>query len=110
MATPSDALPGASTPCALDDLVDCGARRAKAALQRAGAKSGALPFTVEDSCGYCIDLLRRKWVIARVLQLNLHECDWSLVNKASVQSMSTDAKKNLEKIPDAGGPARYRLS
>ena len=79
-------------------------------MQRIGAKSGALPFTVEDSCGYCIDFRRRKLVIARVLQQKLHECDWSLVSKASLQSMSADAKKNLEKIPDAGGPARYRLS
>ena len=69
-------------------------------MQRIGAKSGAMPFSGEDSCGYCIDFLRRKLVFARVLQQNLHECDWSLVNKASLQSMSADAKKNLEKIPD----------
>lgn len=100
LATPPDALPGASTPCALDDLVDYGTRRAREALQRIGAKSDALPFSVEDANGYCIDFLRRKLVAARLLQQNLHECDWSPVNKASLQSMSADAKKNLEKIPD----------
>ena len=62
MATPSDA--GASTPCALDDLIDYGTRRARAALQRIGAKSGALPFSVADASGYCIDFLRRKLVVA----------------------------------------------
>ena len=45
LATPSDA--GASTPGALDDLVDYGIWRARAALQRIGTKSGALPFSVE---------------------------------------------------------------
>ena len=98
LATPSDA--GASTPCALDDLVDYGTRRAEAALQRIGAKSGALPFSAKGACGYCIDFLRRKLVVARLLQQNLHECDWSTVDKASLQSMSADAKENLEEIPD----------
>ena len=46
LATPSDA--GASTPCALDDLVDYGTRRAAAARQRIGTKSGALPFSAQD--------------------------------------------------------------
>jgi hypothetical protein len=103
LATPYDA--GASTPCALDDLIDYGTRRAGAALQRIGAKSGALPFCVADASGYCIDFLRRKLVAARLHQQNLHECDWSLVNKASLQSMSADAKGNLEMIPD-----RWRAS
>ena len=97
-ATPSDA--GASTPGAFDDLVDYGTRRARAALQRIGAKSGALPFSAEDATGYCIDFLRRKLVAARILQQNLHKCDWSPVSKASLQDMSADAKKNLEHIPD----------
>ena len=69
-------------------------------MQRIGTKSGALPFSVEDASGYCIDFLTRKLVAARLLQQNLLECDWSLVNKASLQSMSADAKENLEKIPD----------
>ena len=69
-------------------------------MQRIGAKSGALPFSVGGASGYCIDFLRRKLVAARLLQQNLHECDWSPVNKASLQSMSADAKKNLEDIPD----------
>lgn len=99
LATLSDA--GASTPCALDDLVDYGTRRAEAALQRIGAKSGALPFSDKDAGGYCVDFLRRKLVAARLLQQNLHECDWSTVNKASLQSMSADAKENLEHIPDS---------
>ena len=98
LATPSDA--GASTPCALDDLVDYGTRRAEAALQRIGAKSGALPFSTKDASGYCIDFLRRKLVAARLLQQNLHECDWSTVDKASLQGMSADAKANLEEITD----------
>ena len=37
---------------------------------------------------------------ARCLDARLHECDWSAVNKASLQSMSADAKENLEEIPD----------
>ena len=94
LATPSDA--GASTPCALDDLVDYGTRRAEAALQRIGAKSGAMPV----SSGDCVDFLKRKLVAARLIQQNLHECDWSLVDKASLQSMSADAKENLEAIPN----------
>ena len=98
LATPSDA--GASTPDALDDLVDYGTRRAREALQRIGTKSGAVPFYVEDASGYCIDFLTRKLVAARLLQQNLLQCDWSFVNKASLQSMSADAKNNLEKIPD----------
>ena len=98
LATPSDA--SASTPCALDDLVDYGTRRAEEALQRIGAKSGALPFSATDASGYCIDFLRRKLVCARLLQQNLHECDWSTVNKASLQTMSADAKENLKAIPD----------
>ena len=69
-------------------------------MQRIGAKSGAMPFS-GGSSGYCIDFLRGKLVIAHVLQQELRECDWSAVNKASLQSMSADAKKNLEKIPDA---------
>jgi len=102
LATPSDALPGASTPRALDDLVDY-AGRAGRALQRIGAKSGALPFSAEDASGYCIDFLQRKLVLARFLQQKLHEseCDWSTVSKASLQSMSADAKENLEEVPDA---------
>ena len=98
LAMPSDA--GASTPGALYDLVDYGTRRAREALQRIGTKSGALPFSDVDASGYCIDFLIRKLVAARVLQQNLLECDWSLVDKASLQSMSADAKKNLEEIPD----------
>ena len=50
--------------------------------------------------GYCIDFLRRKLVAARLVQQNLHKCDWSPVSKASLQDMSADAKKNLETIPD----------
>ena len=92
-ATPSDAG-------AFDDLVDYGTRRARAALQRIGAKSGALPFSAEDATGYCVDFIRRKLVAARILQQNLHKCDWSPVSKASLQDMSADAKKNLESIPD----------
>ena len=69
-------------------------------MQRIGAKSGALPFSVADASGYCIDFLTRKLVAARLLQQNLHECDWSPVDKASLQSMSADAKGNLEMIPD----------
>ena len=70
-------------------------------MQRIGAKSGALPFSARDASGYCIDFLRRKLVAARVLQQNLHvEGDWGTVNKASLQSMSADAKENLEEIPD----------
>jgi len=99
LATLSDA--GASTASALDDLVDYGTRRAEVALQRIGAKSGALPFSDKDAGGYCVDFLRRKLVAARLLQQNLHECDWSTVNKASLQSMSADAKENLEYIPDS---------
>ena len=99
LATPSDAG-ASSTLGTLDDLVDYGIRRARAALQRIGSKSGALPFCVEDASGYCIDFLRRKLVAARLLQQNLHERDWSHVDKATLQSMSADAKKNLEKIPD----------
>ena len=49
---------------------------------------------------YCIDSLKRKLVIARLFQQNLQECDWSTVSKASLQSMSADAKENLEEIPD----------
>ena len=98
MATPSGA--GASMPCAIADLVDYGSRRAKAALQRMGAKSGALPFSVELASGYCIDFMTRKLVAARVLQQNLHECDWHLVSKASLQSVSADAKSNFQTIPD----------
>ena len=98
LATPSDA--GASTPCALDDLVDYGTRRVAAALQRIGTKSGALPFSAQDAGGYCVDFLRRKLVAARCLDARCHECDWSQVNKASLQSMSADAKENLEEIPD----------
>ena len=98
LATPSDA--GASTPGALDDLVDYGTQLTRAALQRIGTKSGALPFSVEDASGYCIDFLTRKLLAARLLQQNLLECDWSLVNKASLQRMSADANQNLEKIPD----------
>jgi len=39
-------------------------------------------------------------VAARMVQHNLHESDWSTVGKASLQSMSADAKENLEAIPD----------
>ena len=41
------------------------------ALQRIGTKSGALPFSVEDASGYCIDFLTRKLVAARLLQQNV---------------------------------------
>ena len=99
LAAPSDA--GASTSCALDDMVDYGARRLGGALQRIGAKSGALPFCKDDASGYCIDFLRRKLVAARLVQQNLHDCDWSPVSKALLQSMSADANKNLQSIPDA---------
>ena len=85
---------------AFDDLVDYGTRRARAALQRIGAKSGALPFSAEDATGYCIDFLRRKLVSARLLQQNLHKCDWSSVSKDTLQRMSADAKHNLDSIPD----------
>ena len=37
---------------------------------------------------------------ARMVQHNLHESDWSTVGKAALQSMSADAKENLEEIPD----------
>lgn len=96
LATPSDA--GTSRPGALDDLVDYGTRWARVALQRIGTKSGVLPFSVEDASSYCIDFLTRKLVAARFLHQNLLEWDWSLVSKASLQSMSTGAKKNLENI------------
>ena len=92
-ATPSDAG-------SFDDLVDYATRRARAALQRIAAKSGALPFSAQDATGYCIDWLTRKLVAARILQQNLQKCDWSHVSKASLQHMSADAKKNLEHIPD----------
>ena len=98
MATPSGA--GASTLGALDDLDDYANRRAREALQRIGAKSGALPFSAEDATGYCIDFLRRKLVSARLLQQNLHKCDWSSVSKDTLQRMSCDAKRNLDSIPD----------
>ncbi len=55
LARTSDA--GASTPSALDDFVDNGTRRARAASQRIGTMSGALPFSVEDAIGYSIDFL-----------------------------------------------------
>ena len=70
MATPL--IANASTPTALDardrtprlgaldDLVDYGTRRAKEALRRIGAKSGALPFRADGAKGYCIDWLTRK--------------------------------------------------
>ena len=102
--TPSDA--GASTPCAFDDLVDYGTRRVGAALQRIGNKSGALPFSDKDASGYCIDFLKRKLVIARLFRQNLQESDWSTVSKASLQSMSADAKENLEDVPDAWGASQ----
>ena len=98
LAAPSEA--GASTPCALGDLVDCGTRRVGRALQRIGAKTGALPFSSGDASGYCIDFLKRKLVAARLIQRSMHEYDWSLVTKASLQSMSADAKQNLQHIPD----------
>ena len=98
LTSPSDA--GASTPCALDDLVDYGTRRAGEALRRIGVKSGALPFSVEDASGYCIDFLRRKLVAARYIN-QLQECDWSVVSKASLQTMSADAQHNLHHIPEA---------
>lgn len=103
LATPADATPGASTPCALDDLVDYGTRRAEQALRRIGNKSGALPFSVKDASGYCIDFLRRKLVAARLFQQDLHQrgsADWSAVDKPSLQGMSADAKENLEEIPN----------
>ena len=90
-----------STPGTLDDLVDYGSKRAKAALQRIATKSGALPFSADDASGYCIDFLIRKLVAARIFRQKLHNCDWSCVDKASLQSMSADAKKNLEHIPDS---------
>ena len=38
---------------------------------------------------------------ARLLQQNLHvEGDWGTVNKASLQSMSADAKENFEDVLD----------
>ncbi|CAK0823373.1 unnamed protein product [Prorocentrum cordatum] len=99
---PSALDAGASTPCVLDDLVDYGSRRAKAALRRIGTKSGALPFHAEDASGYCIDWLTRKMVAARLIRQNLHQSDdWSRVDKASLQSMSADSKENLESVPDA---------
>jgi hypothetical protein len=36
-------------------------------------------------------------VDARLLQQNLHECDWNTVDKTSLQGMSADA---IEEIPD----------
>ena len=39
---------------------------------------------------------------ARCLDARLHECDWSLVNKASLQGMSADARGNLENILTRG--------
>ena len=99
LTSPSDA--GASTPCALDDLLDYGTRRAGEALRRIGVKSGALPFSVEDASGYCIDFLRRKLVAARYINQHLQECDWSVVSKASLQTMSADAHQNLHHIPEA---------
>ena len=98
LATPSGA--GASTLGALDDLDDYANRRAREALQRIGTKSGALPFSAQDSTGYCIDFLRRKLVMARLLQQNLHKRDWSSVSKDTLRRMSADAKGNLESIPD----------
>ena len=95
--TPYDS--GASTPGAFDNLV-CGAQRIREALWRIGTKSGVLPFSVEDTSGYCMDFLIMKLLAARALQQNLHEHDWSLVDKASLLSMSGFAKKNFKKIPD----------
>ena len=74
-------------------------------MKRIGAKSGALPFCAEDASGYCIDFLRRKLVAARLVQQNLHDSDWSLVSKASLQSMSADANNDLQSIPDAWRPS-----
>ena len=101
LATPPSDTAGASMPGALDDVVDFGTRRAEAALRRIGAKSGALPFSSEEAAGYCPDFLKRKLSAARLIQRNLHvECDWSTVDKASLQGMSADAKANLEAVPD----------
>ena len=69
-------------------------------MQRIGVKSGALPFCVEGASGHCIDFLRRKLVAAQCLDAGCHECDWATVDKASLQSMSADAKKNPESVPD----------
>ena len=100
MATPIDDA-GASTPSALEDLIDYGTRRIEAALRRIGTKSGALPFSATDASGHCIDFLRMKLVAGRLLQQNSHECtDWSTVSKESLQSMSGDAEENLKEIPD----------
>ena len=101
LATPIDDA-GASTPSALEDLIDYGTRRIEAALRRIGTKSGALPFSATDASGHCIDFLRMKLVAGRLLQQNLHvECtDWSTVSKESLQSMSGDAEENLKEIPD----------
>ena len=70
-------------------------------MRRIGVKSGALPFSVEDASGYCIDFLRRKLVAARYINQHLHECDWSVVSKASLQTISADAQQNLHHIPEA---------
>ena len=83
----------------MSDLIDYGTQRAPQALQRIGTASGALPFNAEDAEGYCVDFLVRKLVAARVLQQRVEGCDWSSVDKATLQAMSADAKENLEAIP-----------
>ena len=94
---------GASTPgldAWLCDLVWHGTQRVRDALMRIGARSGVLPFSVEDTSSDCMDFLIMKLVAARALQQNLHECDWRFVDKGSLLSMGCNAKKILKKIPD----------
>ena len=75
----------------------------KRALKRISTKSGVLPFSMEASSGYCIDFLVMKLMAACIQQQNLHKCDWSDVDKASLQGMSGIAKKNFKNF--TRGPA-----
>ena len=46
-----------------------------------------------------MEFLVKKLVAARVLQQRLEGCDWSSVDKATLQAMSAAAKENFEAIP-----------
>jgi serine/threonine protein kinase len=102
LATPTDQD-------AMIDLVDYGTVRAKAALQRIGAQSGALPFERDDADGYCIHFIVRKLVAARALRDPLAKHDWSTVNKSTLQAMSADANHNLKAMPDKWSASEIAL-
>ena len=83
----------------------------KAALQRIGTSSGVLPFSTEDTSGYCIDFLVMKWMAACIFQQNSHQSDWSDVCKDSLQILSGIGKNNFEHFTQGqnkrGCDARY---